>query len=101
MRQGGVRSIPWNQINTSTPGYADYSSPLKIFWVNGWDSQYNGICPSNSWTYWIVMHIPNFAVSNPANDMSQISQIWIDLNNNKLYTRTYIKNDGWTSFSEK
>lgn len=101
MKQGGVRSIPWNQINTSTPGYADYSSPLKIFWINGWDSQYNEICPSKAGTFWMVMHIPNFADSHLGNDMSQIAQIWIDINNNKVYTRTYMQNNGWTSFSEK
>ncbi len=101
MKQGGVRSIPWNQINVSTPSYADYSNPLKIFWVNGWDSQYNGICPSKAGTFWMVMHIPNFAFSNTDNDMSQIAQIWIDISNNKVYTRTYMKSNGWTSFSEK
>lgn len=104
MKQGGVRLIPWVQINPSTINYADYSSPLKIFWVNGWDNNLASLTPTPSLTdFWCVLHIPCTVnkTQSTENDMSFIKQIWLGLNGNRLFTRSYWKDKGWNAFVEK
>ena len=103
LKQGGIRFIIPNDININTPNYADYSNALKIFWVNGWDSRYLSLTPQPSAAdFWLVLHIPAYlGVTNPADDMSYIKQIWMSLLSNALYTRSYIFSTGWGDFEQK
>mgnify|MGYP004521436293 FL=1 len=103
MKQGGIRLIPWDQINSSTINFADYSHPLKIFWVNGWDNSLKGLTPTpNSPDSWCVLHIPCYMNITPSSDdISFIKQIWLGLNGNRLVTRSYWKTNGWSAFVEK
>lgn len=103
LKQGGIRFIIPNDVNTSTPNYADYSNALKIFWVNGWDANFKGLTPQpNASDYWLVLHIPCYlGVTNPSNDMSFIKQIWMPLSSNALYTRSYTLSAGWRDFEQK
>lgn len=103
LKQGGIRFIIPNDINTSTPNYADYSNALKIFWVNGWDANFRGLTPQpNASDYWLVLHIPCYpGVTNPSNDMSFVKQIWMSLSSNALYTRSYNLPAGWGNFEQK
>ena len=104
MRQGGVRLIQWTQIDSSTINFADYSHSLKIFWVNGWDDNFKSLTPTqNIPDFWCVLHIPCAIHSTPptGNDISFIKQIWFGLNNNRLFTRSYWKDNGWNAFVEK
>lgn len=92
-----------NEIDASIPNSADYSHALKIFWVNGWDSSLIGLTPQpNAADFWLVLHIPAYlGVTNPANDMSFIKQIWMSISSNELYTRTYTASSGWKDFAQK
>lgn len=103
LKQGGIRFIIPNDINTNTPNYADYSNALKIFWVNGWDANFRGLTPQpNASDFWLVLHIPCYlGVTNPSNDMSFIKQIWMSLSSNALYTRSYNFSAGWGNFEQK
>lgn len=103
MKQGGIRLIPWGQVNSSTINFADYSSSLKIFWVNGWDSGLKGLTPTpNISDFWCVLHIPCYMNATPtSDDTSYIKQIWFGLSNNRLVTRSYWKTNGWSAFVEK
>lgn len=103
MKQGGVRLIFWGDINISTINYADYSSPLKIFWVNGWDGTLLPLTPTPTISdFWCVLHIPCQVGNNPsADDYSYIKQIWLGLSGNRLFTRSYWKTNGWNAFIEK
>ena len=103
MKQGGIRLIPWDQVNSSTINFADYSHPLKIFWINGWDSSLKGLTPTpNSSDFWCVLHIPCCMNITPSSDdISYIKQIWLGLSGNRLFTRSYWKTKGWNTFVEK
>lgn len=103
LKQGGIRFIIPNDIDTNTPNYADYSNALKIFWVNGWDANFRGLTPQpNASDFWLVLHIPCYlGVTNPSNDMSFIKQIWMSLSSNALYTRSYNLSAGWGDFEQK
>lgn len=103
MKQGGIRLIPWDQINSSTINFADYSSSLKIFWVNGLDSGLKGLTPTpNISDFWCVLHIPCYMNATPtSDDTSYIKQIWFGLSGNRLVTRSYWKTNGWSAFVEK
>lgn len=103
LKQGGIRFMTPNEIDASIPNSADYSHALKIFWVNGWDSSLIGLTPQpNAADFWLVLHIPAYlGVTNPANDMSFIKQIWMSISSNELYTRTYTASSGWKDFAQK
>lgn len=103
MKQGGIRLIPCGQINSSTINFADYSSSLKIFLVNGWDSGLIGLTPTpNISDFWCVLHIPCYMNATPTSDeTSYIKQIWFGLSGNRLVTRSYWKTNGWSAFVEK
>lgn len=103
LKQGGIRFIIPNDVNTSTPNYADYSNALKIFWVNGWDSRFISLTPQPSAAdFWVVLHIPAYlGVTNPPDDMSYIKQIWMSLWSNALYIRSYSFSTGWGDFEQK
>lgn len=104
MKQGGIRLIPWDQINPSTINFADYNNALKIFWVNGWDTNKLPLTPQpSSSDFWVVLHIPCYVGSNgpSSNDMSFIKQIWMSMTSNAVYTRSYTNNTGWSIFSQK
>lgn len=103
LKQGGIRFMSPNEIDAIIPNSADYSHALKIFWVNGWDSSLIGLTPQpNAADFWLVLHIPAYlGVTNPANDMSFIKQIWMSILSNALYTRTYTASSGWKDFAQK
>lgn len=94
------RYIPWTQINTSTPDHPYPLEFVKIFGVNGWQSEMIQFTPEeNIGQFWIVIQIPNINYDDGTWEYSGLVQLWISCSGGAIYSRSY-NDDVWCDFKK-